>query len=69
MNSENEIKLILLSVRGIVSKLNLKNLKTCQAYDVTGLIETPNNEFDSNEFVEHEVFTGLIKLCLKGLAL
>ena len=56
-----------MNVRGIVSKLNLKEIqKIVKKYDVIGLTETLTNAFDYNEFEEHEVFTGMDKLCLKG---
>ena len=47
--------------------MNLKEIrKIVKAYDIIGLTETLTNAFDSNEFGEQEVFTGLEKLCLKG---
>ena len=56
-----------MNVRGILSKLNLKEIqKIVKKYDVIGLTETLTNAFDYNEFEEHEVFTGMDKLCLKG---
>ena len=73
MKQENQIKLLLLNIRGIVSKLNLKEIqKIVEEYDVIGMTETLTNAFDLKKFEKHEVFTEMDKLCLKrhrGLAL
>ena len=68
IHQENQNKLLVLNVRGIVSKLNLKEIqKIVKEYDVIGLTETLTNAFDYNEIEEHEVSTGMDKLCLKGI--
>ena len=67
MNQRNQIKLLLLNFRGIVRKLNLEEIqKIVKEYNVIGMTETRTNAFDINEFAEHEVFTRMDKLCLKG---
>ena len=57
----------MLNVRGIVSKINLKEIqKVVRANDIIGLTETLSNAFDANEFPDHDVFTGLDKLKIHG---